>query len=91
MDLSVLETSVISLLCCVITYLITYLNRRKDKEEQKHIIERVTSIEQAIDSDIENDYYVICPTCSTRIQLNKVKIFIEKKAKQEEKTNASIK
>lgn len=84
-----LITSLTALVCSLLAYVVVIINRKKDKEEQKHIIERVTSIEQAIDSDTDNDYYVVCPTCSTKIKLSKVKIFIEKKIK-EDNNNASI-
>ena len=59
-----------ALLISVASYLISYINNKKLKE-------KVTTIEQALQSD-EATYYIYCPECKARIELNKVKILVDK-------------
>ena len=59
-----------ALAVAVVSYLISYFNNKKLKE-------KVTTIEQALQSD-EATYYIYCPTCKARIELNKVKILVDK-------------
>ena len=59
-----------ALLISVASYLISYFNNKKLKE-------KVTTIEEALQSD-EATYYVICPECKNKIELNKVKILVDK-------------
>ena len=59
-----------ALLISVASYLISYINNKKLKE-------KVTTIEEALQSD-EATYYIYCPECKARIELNKVKILVDK-------------
>ena len=60
----------IALAVAVVSYLVSYLNNKKLKE-------KITTIEQALQSD-EATYYIYCPECKARIELNKVKILVDK-------------
>ena len=60
----------IALAIAVASYLVSYLNNKKLKE-------KITTIEQALQSD-EATYYIYCPECKARIELNKVKILVDK-------------
>lgn len=60
----------VALAVAVVSYLISYFNNKKLKE-------KVTTIEQALQSD-EATYYIYCPECKARIELNKVKILVDK-------------
>ena len=59
-----------ALAVAVVSYLVSYLNNKKLKD-------KITTIEQALQSD-EATYYIYCPECKARIELNKVKILVEK-------------
>ena len=59
-----------ALAVAVASYLVSYVNNKKLKE-------KVTTIEEALQSD-EATYYIYCPTCKARIELNKVKILVDK-------------
>ena len=59
-----------ALAIAVASYLISYINNKKLKE-------KITTIEEALQSD-EATYYIYCPTCKARIELNKVKILVDK-------------
>ena len=59
-----------ALAVAVASYLVSYLNNKKLKD-------KITTIEQALQSD-EATYYIYCPTCKARIELNKVKILVER-------------
>ena len=59
-----------ALAVAVASYLVSYLNNKKLKE-------KITTIEQALQSD-EATYYIYCPECKARIELNKVKILVDK-------------
>ena len=63
-----------ALLISVASYLISYINNKKLKE-------KVTTIEEALQSD-EATYYIYCPTCKAKIELNKVKILVDKQEKE---------
>ena len=70
MNIEQLYPVLAALLISVVSYLISYINNKKLKE-------KVTTIEEALQSD-EATYYVICPTCNNKIELNKVKILVDK-------------
>ena len=59
-----------ALAVAVASYLVSYVNNKKLKE-------KITTIEEALQSD-EATYYIYCPTCKARIELNKVKILVDK-------------
>ena len=65
-----LQTLLIALAIAVVSYLISYFQNRKLKE-------KVTTIEEALQSD-DAEYYVICPNCKSKIILSKVKILVDK-------------
>ena len=52
----------------------------------KKLKDKVNTIEQALQSD-EATYYIYCPECKARIELNKVKILVDKQ--QNEASNAN--
>ena len=66
-----------ALIIAVASYIISYLNNKKLKD-------KVETIESALQSD-EATYYIYCPECKARIELNKVKILVEKQKEQESK------
>ena len=69
----------VALAVAVVSYLVSYLNNKKLKD-------KVNTIEQALQSD-EATYYIYCPECKARIELNKVKILVDKQ--QNEVSNAN--
>ena len=69
----------IALAVAVVSYLVSYLNNKKLKD-------KVNTIEQALQSD-EATYYIYCPTCKARIELNKVKILVDKQQNDVSKSN----
>ena len=75
MNIEQLYPVLVALAISVVSYLISYINNKKLKE-------KVTTIEEALQSD-EATYYIYCPTCKAKIELNKVKILVDK----QEKTN----
>ena len=70
MNMEQLYPILAALLISIASYLISYINNKKLKE-------KVTTIEEALQSD-EATYYIYCPTCKARIELNKVKILVDK-------------
>ena len=70
MNMEQLYPILAALLISVASYLISYFNNKKLKD-------KVTTIEQALQSD-EATYYIYCPECKARIELNKVKILVDK-------------
>ena len=74
MNIEQLYPVLAALLISVASYLISYINNKKLKE-------KVTTIEEALQSD-EATYYIFCPTCKAKIELNKVKILVDKQDKQ---------
>ena len=70
MNIEQLYPILAALLISVASYLISYINNKKLKE-------KVTTIEEALQSD-EATYYIYCPECKARIELNKVKILVDK-------------
>ena len=70
MNMEQLYPILAALLISVASYLISYINNKKLKE-------KVTTIEEALQSD-ETTYYIYCPTCKAKIELNKVKILVDK-------------
>ena len=74
MNIEQLYPILAALLISVASYLISYINNKKLKE-------KVTTIEEALQSD-EATYYIYCPECKARIELNKVKILVDKQDKQ---------
>ena len=64
-----------ALAIAVASYLISYINNKKLKD-------KITTIEEALQSD-EATYYIYCPECKARIELNKVKILVEKQNTQD--------
>ena len=74
MNIEQLYPVLVALAISVASYLISYINNKKLKE-------KVTTIEEALQSD-EATYYIYCPTCKAKIELNKVKILVDKQDKQ---------
>ena len=74
MNIEQLYPILAALLISVASYLISYINNKKLKE-------KVMTIEEALQSD-EATYYIYCPTCKAKIELNKVKILVDKQDKQ---------
>ena len=70
MNIEQLYPILAALLISVASYLISYINNKKLKE-------KVTTIEEALQSD-EATYYIYCPECKAKIELNKVKILVDK-------------
>ena len=79
MNMEQLYPILAALLISVASYLISYINNKKLKE-------KVTTIEEALQSD-EATYYIYCPECKARIELNKVKILVDKQ--QNDASNAN--
>ena len=70
MNIEQLYPVLAALAVAVASYLISYVNNKKLKE-------KITTIEEALQSD-ESEYYVICPNCKSKIILSKVKILVDK-------------
>lgn len=70
-----LQTLLIALAIAVVSYLISYFQNRKLKEN-------IRTIEEALQSD-DAEYYVICPECKAKIVLSKVKILVDKQNAKE--------
>ena len=70
MNMEQLYPILAALLISIASYLISYINNKKLKQ-------KVTTIEEALQSD-EATYYIYCPECKARIELNKVKILVDK-------------
>lgn len=51
--------------------------------DNKRLKEQVGSIENQLQHS-DNEYYVICPTCGSKLMLAKLKIYIEQKAKEDD-------
>ena len=68
-----------ALAVAVVSYLVSYLNNKKLKD-------KVNTIEQALQSD-EATYYIYCPECKARIELNKVKILVDKQTNDASNAN----
>ena len=75
MNMEQLYTVLAALAIAVASYLVSYFNNRKLKE-------KITTIEEALQSD-EATYYIYCPECKARIELNKVKILVDKQNNQD--------
>ena len=65
----------VSLLVGGLSYLISYIQTRKLKN-------KVISIEEAINNS-EDDYYIFCPHCNSKIDLKSTKIFVMARQKEE--------
>ena len=78
MNIEQLYPILAALLISVASYLISYINNKKLKE-------KVTTIEEALQSD-EATYYIYCPTCKAKIELNKVKILVDKQQSDKSKS-----
>ena len=65
-----LIAAAISLVGAVVAYLVSYLNNKKVKE-------KLQTLEQFLSAD-DTSYYSYCPKCHSKIELNKVKIFLDK-------------
>ena len=76
-----LITALVAMATAVIGLIISQIQLQIRRNENKAIKEKVVSIEQALQAD-DNEYYVICPECKSKILLSKTKIFIEKKANE---------
>ena len=76
MNIEQLYPVLAALAVAVASYLISYVNNKKLKE-------KITTIEEALQSD-DAEYYVICPNCKSKIILSKVKILVDKQSKQED-------
>ena len=70
MNIEQLYPVLVALAIAVASYLISYINNKKLKD-------KITTIEEALQSD-EATYYIYCPTCKAKIELNKVKILVDK-------------
>ena len=79
MNMEQLYPVLAALAVAVVSYLVSYLNNKKLKD-------KITTIEQALQSD-EATYYIYCPECKARIELNKVKILVDKQ--QNDVSNAN--
>ena len=79
MNMEQLYPVLAALAIAVASYLISYINNKKLKE-------KITTIEEALQSD-EATYYIYCPECKARIELNKVKILVDKQQQQDNNTN----
>ena len=79
MNMEQLYPVLAALAVAVASYLVSYLNNKKLKD-------KVNTIEQALQSD-EATYYIYCPECKARIELNKVKILVDKQ--QNDVSNAN--
>ena len=75
MNIEQLYPVLVALAIAVASYLISYINNKKLKD-------KITTIEEALQSD-EATYYIYCPECKAKIELNKVKILVEKQKEQE--------
>ena len=76
MNMEQLYPVLIALAIAVASYLISYINNKKLKD-------KITTIEEALQSD-EATYYIYCPECKARIELNKVKILVDKQNAKED-------
>ena len=76
MNIEQLYPVLVALAIAVASYLISYINNKKLKD-------KITTIEEALQSD-EATYYIYCPECKARIELNKVKILVDKQNAKEE-------
>ena len=79
MNMEQLYPVLAALAVAVASYLVSYLNNKKLKE-------KITTIEQALQSD-EATYYIYCPECKARIELNKVKILVDKQQNDASESN----
>ena len=50
--------------------------------DNKRLKEQLGSIEDLLQHS-DNEYYVICPTCGSKLMLAKLKIYIEQKSKED--------
>lgn len=50
--------------------------------DNKRLKEQLGSIEDQLQHS-DNDYYVVCPTCGNKLMLAKLKIYIERKSKED--------
>ena len=66
----------VSLLVGGLSYLISHIQTIKLKN-------KVISIEEAINNS-EDDYYIFCPHCNTKVDLKSTKIFVMAKPAKEE-------
>ena len=76
MNIEQLYPVLVALAVAVASYLISYINNKKLKD-------KITTIEEALQSD-EATYYIYCPECKARIELNKVKILVDKQNAKED-------
>ena len=76
MNIEQLYPVLVALAIAVASYLISYINNKKLKE-------KITTIEEALQSD-DAEYYVICPNCKSKIILSKVKILVDKQNAKEQ-------
>lgn len=72
----------VSLLVGGLSYLISYIQTKKLKN-------KVISIEEAINNS-EDDYYIFCPHCNSKIDLKSTKIFVMAKQEFEERTDKQV-
>ena len=75
MNIEQLYPVLVALAIAVASYLVSYINNKKLKD-------KITTIEEALQSD-EATYYIYCPECKARIELNKVKILVDKQSKED--------
>ena len=75
MNIEQLYPVLAALAVAVASYLISYINNKKLKD-------KITTIEEALQSD-DAEYYVISPTCKSKIILSKVKILVDKQNAKE--------
>lgn len=65
----------VSLLVGCLSYLISHIQTKRLKD-------KVISIEEAINNS-EDDYYIFCPHCNSKIDLKSTKIFVMAKNEKE--------
>ena len=75
MNMEQLYPVLVALAIAVASYFVSYFNNKKLKE-------KITTIEEALQSD-DAEYYVICPNCKSKIILSKVKILVDKQNNQD--------
>ena len=80
MNMEQLYPVLAALVVAVASYLVSYLNNKKLKD-------KISTIEQALQSD-EATYYIYCPECKARIELNKVKILVDKQQNEASNVNS---
>lgn len=69
-----LMAGAITIVGALVTYIVNSIRSRDIKN-------RINTLEEFINSD-DTVYYIECPNCKSKIELNKVKILVEKQEKK---------